>query len=66
MVYREKIDLQSNDKAVTFHNITEEVKEIIKRSNISNGIVSIFSSSPFISISLFSSPTITELIVIFP
>ena len=43
MVYREKIELQSNDRAITFHNITSQVAEIIKRSKISNGIVSIYS-----------------------
>ena len=43
MVYREKIELQSNDRAITFHNITKQVAEIINRSKISNGIVSIYS-----------------------
>ena len=28
MVYREKIEVMSNDKAVTFHNVTEQVKTI--------------------------------------
>ncbi len=43
MVYREKIEVMSNDRAITFHNVTEKVKEIIKNSKISNGIVSIYS-----------------------
>ena len=43
MVYREKLDLQSNDRAYTFHNITEAVKGVISRSGIQNGIVSIYS-----------------------
>ena len=43
MVYREKIELQSNDRAITFHNVTKQVAEIIKRSKITNGIVNIYS-----------------------
>ena len=43
MVYREKIELQSNDRVITFHNVTKQVAEIIKRSKITNGIVNIYS-----------------------
>lgn len=43
MVYREKIEVMSNDKAVTFHNVTEQVKKIIANSGISNGIVNVYS-----------------------
>ena len=43
MVYREKLELQSNDRAITFHNVTEQVKGVIARSNIKNGIVSVYS-----------------------
>ena len=43
MVYREKIEVMSNDKAVTFHNVTAKIKEIIKNSKITNGIVNVYS-----------------------
>ena len=43
MVYRESIKLQSDDKAVTFHNVTAAVKEILGRSGIKNGLLSVYS-----------------------
>ena len=43
MVYREEIKLQSNDKVVTFHDVTEKVKEIVARSGIKDGIVTVYS-----------------------
>lgn len=43
MVYREQLSLNSKDRAITFHNITESVKEILKKSPVKNGIVSIYS-----------------------
>ena len=43
MVYREKVELMSNDGVVTFHNVTAAAKEIVDRSGIKNGIVSIYS-----------------------
>lgn len=43
MVYREALKLQSNDKTVTFHNVTAAAKEIVKRSGIKNGLVSVYS-----------------------
>ncbi|NLC43391.1 MAG: YjbQ family protein, partial [Clostridiales bacterium] len=39
MVYREEFKLQSNHKAITFHNVTDQTKEIVERSGIENGIV---------------------------
>lgn len=43
MVYREAISLQSNDKIATFHNVTAAAREIVARSGIRNGIVSVYS-----------------------
>ena len=43
MVYREEIKLQSNDKVCTFHDITDQVKEIIKYSGIKDGTVTVYS-----------------------
>lgn len=43
MVYREEFQLQSNDKVCTFHNVTGQTKEIIRRSGIRNGIVVVYS-----------------------
>jgi len=43
MVYREALQLQSDDKIATFHDITALAREIVKRSGIQNGIVSVYS-----------------------
>lgn len=43
MVYREALTLQSNDKMCTFHDITEDVRRIVGRSEIKEGIVSVYS-----------------------
>ncbi len=43
MVYREKIEVMSSDRAITFHDVTNQIKEIIKNSKISNGIASVYS-----------------------
>ena len=43
MVYREAIQVQSNDKIQTFHNVTAQAREIVARSGIKNGIVSVYS-----------------------
>ena len=43
MVYREAIKLQSNDKVVTFHDVTDRVKEIAAASGIRDGIVVVYS-----------------------
>ena len=43
MVYRESIKVQSNHKMPTFHDVTEQVKEIVGRSGIGNGIVVVYS-----------------------
>lgn len=43
MIYKNKISLQSNDKVVTFHDVTSQVKETVKNSGIQNGIVVVYS-----------------------
>ena len=43
MVYRESIRLQSNDKVVTFHDVTAQTKEIVAKSGIKNGIAVVYS-----------------------
>ena len=43
MVYREAIKVMSNNGVATFHNVTAEAREIVKRSGIKNGIVSVYS-----------------------
>ena len=43
MVYREAIKLQSNDKVVTFHDVTDRVKKIAAASGIRDGIVVVYS-----------------------
>ena len=43
MVYRESFKVQSSDKIPTFHNVTDQTKEIVARSNIQNGIVVVYS-----------------------
>ena len=43
MVYREKIKLQSRDRAVSFHDVTEQVKEAVKRSGVKDGIAVVYS-----------------------
>ena len=43
MVYRETFKVQSNHKMPTFHDVTEQTKEITKRSGIKNGIAVVYS-----------------------
>jgi secondary thiamine-phosphate synthase enzyme len=43
MVYREAYKVQSNDKISTFHDVTEETRQIVGRSGIRNGIVVVYS-----------------------
>lgn len=42
-VYRECIDLQSRGLNPTFHDVTEQVKEVVARSGIKNGICVVYS-----------------------
>ena len=39
MVYREAFKVQSQDRAVSFHDVTDRVKEIAAASGIRDGIV---------------------------
>lgn len=43
MVYREAFQVQSNDRICTFHDVTEQIREIVKCSGIRNGIVVVYS-----------------------
>ncbi len=43
MVYNESFKLESRHRAVSFHDVTDQVKEISKRSGIKNGIVVVYS-----------------------
>lgn len=43
MVYREAFKVQSRDRAVSFHDVTDRVKEIAAASGIKNGIVVVYS-----------------------
>lgn len=42
-LFKENIDVQSEGLHPTFHDITSEVKEIIERSGIRNGVCTIYS-----------------------
>ena len=43
MVFTKSYKVQSNDKVVTFHNVTDKVKEAVEESGIKNGIVVVYS-----------------------
>lgn len=43
MLYREAIELYSNDHTATFHNVTDTARAIVARSGIKNGLVNIYS-----------------------
>ena len=43
MIYKHKFKVNSNDKAITFHNVTKELKEAVKESGVKNGIVVVYS-----------------------
>ena len=43
MVYRESFKLHSNHKMSTFHNVTQQTREIVARSGIKDGIVVVYS-----------------------
>jgi len=43
MIYKEKFKVQSNDKTITFHNVTAQAKEALKKSGIKDGIVVVYS-----------------------
>lgn len=43
MVYNESFKLESRHRAVSFHDVTDQVREIAQRSGIKNGIVVVYS-----------------------
>ena len=43
MIYKESIKLESRHRAVSFHDITEQVKAIAAKSGIKDGIVVVYS-----------------------
>ena len=43
MVYKESFKLQSNHRAVSFHDITDQVKGIFAASGMQDGIVVVYS-----------------------
>ena len=43
MIIKEAIKLQSNDKICTFHNVTAQAKELVKKSGVKNGILVVYS-----------------------
>ena len=43
MVYKESFKLESRHRAVSFHDITDTVKEICKKSGLKDGIVVVYS-----------------------
>ena len=43
MIYKEKIKVDSNHRAITFHNVTAQVKEAVKKSGVKDGIVVVYS-----------------------
>lgn len=43
MIYREEVHLQSREGLPTFHNVTNDARDVVKRSGIKNGIVVVYS-----------------------
>ena len=43
MVFKKSLKLESKHRAVTFHDVTNKVKQIVKESNIKNGIAVVYS-----------------------
>ncbi len=43
MVYRESFKVESRHRAVSFHDVTDQVKEIVKKANVKDGIVVVYS-----------------------
>jgi thiamine phosphate synthase YjbQ (UPF0047 family) len=43
MVYKESFKLESRHRAVSFHDITDQVKEIAAKSGLRDGIVVVYS-----------------------
>ncbi len=43
MVFKKTIELESRHRAVSFHDITDSVKETVKESKIKDGMVVVYS-----------------------
>ena len=43
MVFKKTLELQSNHRAVTFHDVTDSVKEVVRESGVKDGIVVVYS-----------------------
>ena len=43
MVYRESFKVESRHRAVSFHDVTDQVKEIVKKTGVKDGIVVVYS-----------------------
>lgn len=43
MVFKRVLKLESRHRAISFHDITEQVKEIVKESKVKDGIVVVYS-----------------------
>lgn len=43
MVYKKTVEVNSNDRAYTFHNVTDYVKQAVKESGIKDGIAVVYS-----------------------
>ncbi len=43
MIFKHKFKVNSNDKAITFHNVTKELKEAVKQSKIKDGVAVVYS-----------------------
>lgn len=43
MIYKHKFKVNSNDKAITFHNVTKELKDAVRASGIKDGIAVVYS-----------------------
>ncbi len=43
MIYKETFKVDSNHRAITFHNVTAQLKEAVKKSGIQNGIAVVYS-----------------------
>ena len=42
MVYAKTVELLSDDRKITFHNVTGEVKNAVAESGVKTGIVNIY------------------------
>jgi secondary thiamine-phosphate synthase enzyme len=43
MIYREEVHVESKGGLPTFHNVTNETRDVVKKSGIQNGIVVVYS-----------------------